>query len=525
LGTPSLTIQNPARGRLPGAPRPARNVLSNWFTYLVSGVVSFFLSPFIIKHLGNSAYGVWVLLVSLTGYLGFLDLGIRGAVTRYIAKFHAQGDHDEASRTVSSACGLFLIAGLIAMLASVVFSIMAVPYFHIPPAYERAARIVVVIAGLNVAVSLISGVFGGIVVGLQRFTLLNAIALGMMALRSIAIVVALRGGRGLITLALIQFGATVGEFLFGFTFSRKLYPEVHIALSSFQRRHVSQIFSFGLYAFLLQLSNYLIFYSDALVIGAFLSVAMVTFFAIGGNLTIYARDLVGGVSRTMTPLASRLEVEDSPEKLQETVLKAARYCSIVLLPIVITFIIRGKSFIGLWMGPSYSELSGHVLWILSIPWLFGAGTSVVLSAILGIGRHKPVVPSALAESFSNLALSIILVKSMGIVGVAWGTAIPNLAISLFFWPWYIRRTMGIRLGRYVLSLWILPLLASLPFAVLTYLIEKLWPAPNLFFFFVQVTCVLPAMVLGFWLFGSTAEERAAHCRWLAEPFARVMKRT
>src|SRR5262249_30486979 len=159
-----------------------------------------------------------------------------------------------------------------------------------------------------------------------------------------------------------------------------------------------------------------------------------TFFAIGGNLTIYARDLVGGVSRTMTPLASRLEVEGSPERLQETVLKAARCCSIIMLPIFVTFIIRGKSFIGLWLGPLYSELSGHVLWILSIPWLFGAGTSVVASAILGIGRHKPVVPSALAEGLSNLALSIILVKSMGIIGVAWGTAIPNLAISLFFWP-------------------------------------------------------------------------------------------
>lgn len=487
--------------------RAARNVFSNWVTYLVSGGVSFFLSPYIVRHLGNSAYGVWVLLVSLTGYLGFLDLGIRGAVTRYIAKFHAQANHEGASRTVSSACGMFFTAGLLAILASIFFSIFAVPHFQIPPDYARAARVVVVIAGFNVALSLTSGVFGGVLVGLQRFELLNSIALGALAIRSLAIVVALGMGRGLITLALIQFGSTLTEFLLGFALSRKLYPEVAIATHHMRREHVSMIFSFGLFALLLQLSNYLIFYTDALVIGALLPVKMVAFFAIGGNLTIYARDLVGGVSRTMTPLASRLEVEAGREKLSHTALKMARFCAIAMLPIFVTFILRGHSFIGLWMGPAYAELSGHVLWILSLPWLIGAGTSVIGSLMLGISKHKPVVPVALAEGLGNLLLSVGLIKSMGILGVAWGTAIPNLAVSVLFWPWYAKRTMGIPVRKYVLSLWVLPLLAVTPFALCTYAVERLWPAPTLSFFFLEVACVLPALFLGAWIIGFTRDER------------------
>src|SRR3984893_14220510 len=108
-----------ARSRIP---RAARNVLSNWATYLISGAISFFLSPFIVRHLGNSAYGIWVLLVSVTGYLGFLDLGIRGAVTRYVARFHAEGNHEQASRTVSSASGMFLIGGFAAIIFSSAFA-------------------------------------------------------------------------------------------------------------------------------------------------------------------------------------------------------------------------------------------------------------------------------------------------------------------------------------------------------------------------------------------------------------------
>lgn len=501
------TTANPRSTHSPGH---ARNILSNWATYLISGAISFFLSPFIVRHLGNSAYGVWVLLVSLTGYLGFLDLGIRGAVTRYIAKFHSQGAHEESSRTISSACGLFASAGLLSLVAAFLFAVFVIPHFKLPPGYYRTAQFVVLIAGANVALSLTSGVFGGLLVGLQRFELHNSIALGVMILRAIATVTALLHGYGLTSLALIQLGSTVLELTLGFVLSRRLYPEVEIAFDKFDREHVALIFSFGVFAFLLQISNYLIYYTDALVIGTFLPVGMITYFAIAGNLTIYARELVGGFSRTMTPLASKLETETGQSSLQETTLRSARYCTLLMLPIFVTFIIRGHLFISLWMGPSYADLSGHVLWILSLPWFVGASASVSAGVILGIGKHKKVVPVALAEGLSNLVMSIALAKSMGVVGVAWGTAIPNIAVSVFWWPWYIRKILGIPIRRYVWTLWILPVVAVLPFALCTYAAERFWPAHNLLGFFLQVGCVLPMALLGIWLVGLSREERTSY---------------
>ena len=65
-------------------------------------VVSFFLSPFIVRHLGGTAYGVWSLLVALVGYLGLLDFGVRGAVTRFVANYHAVGDAQGSSSIVSA---------------------------------------------------------------------------------------------------------------------------------------------------------------------------------------------------------------------------------------------------------------------------------------------------------------------------------------------------------------------------------------------------------------------------------------
>ena len=73
--------------------RIAQNIVSNWFALVVTTVVGFFLSPFVVHHLGNLAYGVWVLIASLVSYMNLLDLGLRGAVTRFVSKGKAQDDH------------------------------------------------------------------------------------------------------------------------------------------------------------------------------------------------------------------------------------------------------------------------------------------------------------------------------------------------------------------------------------------------------------------------------------------------
>src|SRR5262245_11459219 len=95
--------------------RIARNALSNWAVIVYVAGVSFFLSAFIVRHLGATAYGVWSLLVALVGYLGLLDFGVRGAVTRFIAQHHAVGDTQASSAVASGALVLFGCAGVAAI--------------------------------------------------------------------------------------------------------------------------------------------------------------------------------------------------------------------------------------------------------------------------------------------------------------------------------------------------------------------------------------------------------------------------
>ncbi len=147
----------------------ARNAVANGVGFLFTVVVGFFLSPYVVEHLGATRYGVWSLIAGLVGYLGLLDLGIRQAVNRYTASHYATGAHQEASLIVSAALRLFGFLGVLATLLSGVFAYFGPILFNIPQALANDARTVIVLGGLTVAVSLIGGVFGGVVSGLESY--------------------------------------------------------------------------------------------------------------------------------------------------------------------------------------------------------------------------------------------------------------------------------------------------------------------------------------------------------------------
>jgi O-antigen/teichoic acid export membrane protein len=71
-----------------------RNVGSSWFALGLNLLVGLFISPYILYRLGDEAFGIWVLIFSVTGYYGLFDLGIRSSIIRYVAKSTATEDYE-----------------------------------------------------------------------------------------------------------------------------------------------------------------------------------------------------------------------------------------------------------------------------------------------------------------------------------------------------------------------------------------------------------------------------------------------
>ena len=95
-----------------------------------------------------------MIIGSLVSYMGLLDLGLRGAVTRFVSKGVAQNDHEESSKAVSGALWIRLWISLAIMAAGLVLSVVLQHIFVIPPELQQAARIAVLVTAITVAINL-----------------------------------------------------------------------------------------------------------------------------------------------------------------------------------------------------------------------------------------------------------------------------------------------------------------------------------------------------------------------------------
>jgi O-antigen/teichoic acid export membrane protein len=322
----------------------------------------------------------------------------------------------------------------------------------------------------------------------------------------------------------VQLGVSVLRGSASAWLSCRLYPELALRASAWSRLHLREIFSFGISASVLHAAGSVINYASALVIGALLPVAAITFFAIASTMTDYVRAVIAGISQTLTPMVGALEGQSRGAEVAEVCLQGARFATLVILPVVLTLELRGASFIGMWMGPAYAEPTGAVLRVLSpAVWAF-AGFQVVTATMIGINQHRGLIPVFVCEAFVNVLLSIALVRYLGIVGVAWGTALPRFIVSLFVGPWYVRRHARVPLRAYCMQVLLRPAVGMIPFALMTQAIEMWLPASNIWIFFGQVLAALPVAVLGAWLVVLTPRERHALSASLAFPgFASAVK--
>ena len=473
----------------------ARNVLFNWFGTVASLGVGFFLAPFILHRLGDVAYGVWVLAISVVAYLGLLDLGMQSSVLRFVSKGHTQNDHQGASEAISAALWVRLQISALALLLSGVLAAVFPLVFKVPAELATDARRAVLLIGVTTAISLSVGVFGGVLSALNRYDLQNCVSIAQTAVRVFGVVLVLRTGHGIVAIAVCELIATIVANTLLMWLARRLYPELQIQLKRPGRQILAKIWTYSSYAFLTTVAVQLVYQTDNLVVGTFVSASAVTFYAIANSLCRYTGQVVNSMGSTFVPAASTYDAAGDTANLLRLYKNGTRATLLISLPILVTLIVRGSSFIGLWMGAQYAHRSGIVLIILCIPLFFAYANRTASAIAFGVEKHKVSALWAVGEGVANLTLSITLVHWYGIYGVAIGTLVPSVFVQLVFWPRYISQLVKITAFEVFWKVWGPMFLACVPFAIASCLIDRIYPARNLATFFLQVIGTLAVFLV------------------------------
>ena len=442
------------------------NAAANWIGYAAQLIVAFFMSPILVHSLGLDRYGVWSLVESILAYLVLLDFGVGSSVVRYVARFEANHDYDKVNRVLSTSICVFAVAGSIALLLAGAVALLALPHFNINPAELRyEARWLLILLGLNLALGLPLKVFSCLLDGLGRYPAQTTIrTLGLFLRTGILLVVTGQGG-GLVPLGIVITGCNLLEHAVMAAAAWCYLPELRFSFRLADRSTLRTIHGYTSHAFVAMIAGRISFQTDALVIGAFLLPPHITLFGVAARLVEYAKDSFRVVTAGIMPAVSVLEARGDQVGIRRLFVQGTRTMLWLVLPVQAGLMTLGKPFLGLWMRnePSIADESYAVLLILAAPFALALPQVVAARILYGLGRLRWFARAALAEALANLALSVALVRPLGIEGVALGTAIPNV-IGSFALIVYICRTLGVSLGSYLRSTFLIPVLAVAPLA-------------------------------------------------------------
>jgi len=420
----------------------ARNLFASWFGFAANLGVMFFLTPFIIRTLGDAAYGIWTLLITLTGYMGLVELGVRPGMGRFINYYLGRKEPEKVNAIISTAMVIFLGCGVLLVIIAVTLSTLFAQFFpKTPPEILGDARLAVLLIAANLFVSFYSVAFLQVLTSHERFDISNAINLILLTLRTTATVLALLHGYGILALACITLAVGLLQLAVQAVMARRVFPALRISPRLARREHFRELLSFGIWAAIGGVALQLLYGFDILIINAKLGPEMVTLYTVGAMFIMYGRGLVTELASPFSPQMLKDCAANDMHGLRYLIPRAGNVIMGLSLLMFLGFAFFGKEFIRLWQmrradGDVFEtftrfDLSYDVMMILALSQLASSATVVLGNIYNGLNRVRYATMLTLAQSLVSVGLVVtLLLFGSGLVGVALGGAIPRVIFSV-----------------------------------------------------------------------------------------------
>lgn len=505
----------------PGRPSQLRAGAALSYVSMVLGfVIAMAYTPIVLRLLGQSEYGLFTLVVSLVGYLGLAPLGLTSAYMRLHARYRAAADALALARLnamfliVLSGLGVAVLAGglLLAAYAEVILG------SSVQASEIGTSRALFSLLSVGVAVSMPLAVFEFQVIAAERFVFQKVLIISRNLLVPIAVLPLLYAGYGSVAMAsaivVANFGAQVYTTVFCY---RSL--GMRFAFHGMRVSVLREVIVFSSYVFVGVVVDQINWNVDKYLIGLEWGTAPVAVYAIASLLVMYFMSLSAAVSGVFTPrIHQMIAAQADDHALTLLFARVGRIQFVLLAGVLVVFVLFGQPFILLWAGQEYGQ-SYVIALVLMIP------VTVPLIQNLGIeiqrakNRHRFRSWVYLAIAAGNVIGSILLIREIGPVGAAVGTAASLLIGNGLVMNWYYSARLGLDM-RYFWSE-IMRLLPAVAPAILVGLAFALSldtrRPPNLIS---GVLLVGLTYCMAMWRFGLDADERAlirippARARWL-----------
>lgn len=417
-------------------------VVLNYVVIFLNTVVGLLYTPYMLRMMGQSEYGLYSLVASVIAYLTVLDLGFGNAIVRYTAKFRAEKKTEEQYEMFGMFFLLYLVIGIIA------FGIGLGLYFNVDTLFGNTmtaveldrARIMMLLLVANLAFTFPMSIWGSIIQAYEDFVFQKSLNIFRIILNTAVMICLLHFGYKAVAMVVVQTIFNVLTLIVNFIYCRrKLNIHIYFRFKHFHWGFLKEVAIYSFWIFLNAIMDRVYWSTGQFVLGAMVGTAAVAVFAIAIQLEGMYMQFSTAISSVFLPkVTAMIATNRSRKEISDLFIRTGRIQYIVLAYILSGFIIFGRQFIELWAGAGYSDA-----YIISL--LFFIPLTVPLIQNLGItilqARNEMKFRSVLyiIIALVSLAMQIVLTRYFGGIGCAMGVSGALVVGQILIMNVYYRR--------------------------------------------------------------------------------------
>src|SRR5699024_6106795 len=340
-------------------------VYLSYMSLFVTNISNLIITPFIIRNLGDSQYGLYMLIGGLIGYIAVLDCGLNNTIVRFVAKYRAEQSKEEEENFLFST---FIIYGIISIILTIIGIII---YFQLETVFKdsltvneiKIAEIMFLILIVNLAFTLPMKSFMGIMKAYEKFVMPKVIAITRTLIRMLMIFIFLSMGYKAIAIVLIDTLLNLVMLIISMLYVF-LKLEVRVKKHYFSLSIYKEILSYSSLIFISVIVDQIYWLIGHFILGIVASTSEVAVFAIGMMLGQYFITFSTAISGVFLPKITGMVVNKATsEELTNLFIRTGRLQFLILALILGGFITVGKSFLIVWAGTNY-EVSWSIAMII-----------------------------------------------------------------------------------------------------------------------------------------------------------------
>lgn len=482
--------------------------LLNYVTLGLNAITALLYTPYMLRMLGQSEYGIYSLAASVISYLSMLDLGLGNAVIRYTAKLRAEDKKEEQYELFGMFTKLYIMIGILTIiLGSVLFLFLDSMFGSTLSEIElNRTKIIVILMIINLAFSFPLSIYGAIITAYENFVFLRIIQIARILLNLIVMIALLYIGYKAVAMVVVQ---TAFNFLtLGINyFYCKNKIEIKIKFVPINWNLFKEITIYSFWIFLNVIMDRIYWSTGQFILGATSGAIAIAVFSVALHIEGIYITFSTAISGVFLPRVTKMVTKDNNElEISNLFIKTGRIQYCILAFILSGFIVFGQDFINVWAGKNYfdSYLITIVFIIpLTIPLIQNLGITILQA------RNQLKFRSILYVSiaFVSLFFQIPIAKLFGSLGCALVISVALIIGHVFIMNIYYHKYQGINIKQF----WIeISKMSIVPFCfiVLGLFFIKYFPITSLSELLLGVALYSIIYIPMFWRFSMNNYERS-----------------